>query len=302
MLPTLLVMGACTKDDDNSGTIPVEQLNVNANSTSIPYATGLEVPHLDSNNQFLARTTTYNGKKVLTYVMEYNKEKKHSKWVAFTFQADTRAINWKRANWDSTEWGGDPFQADPDIAAGERTELEDYYYEYPYVRGHLLASYDRVYSKDANEQTFYLSNISPMLSSFNSGDYSMWNEMEGNVQSWGRNSTFCDTLFVVKGGTIRDGEIATGDVNYLPLQKNGLTVPKYYFAAVLCKKMTETGATYKAIGFWFPHKPSLTGKLADYVIPVSELEVKTGIDFFCNLPDALEESVEENVMLSGWGM
>lgn len=296
-----LLWNGCSSND-NENTDSTEQLNENANDYAIPYATGLEMPRMDGRNYFLARTTILNRKTISTYNMEYNSGKKHSRWVAFTFQTDTRSTEWKRANWESTKWGGDPFQADPDIAATDRTELADYYGERPYVRGHLLASYDRVYSKDANEQTFYLSNITPMLSSFNSGDGSRWNDMESQIQAWGRNPVFCDTLFVVKGGTIRDDQIADGTQNYLPLQKNGLTVPKYYFSAVLCKKVSNRQSSYKAIAFWFEHRPVLTGNLKEYVMTVNELEEKTGIDFFCNLPDLLEESVEGSVNFASWGL
>lgn len=291
----VFVLIACSKDDEENIEVPVSTDNINANNGTL-YSMGLEIPHITDYNYFFPRTTTVNGKTIVTYSIEYNVEKKHSVWTAFTFQADTRSTEWKRSNWDSTSWGGDPFQPDPDLMSQERTDLEDYYYETPYVRGHIVASYDRVYSKDANEQTFYLSNISPMLSSFNSGSGSMWNPMEQIVQEWGRKSTFCDTLFVVKGGTIRDGEIATGAESYLPLQKHGLTVPRYYYSAILCKN----AGSYKAIAFWFEHKPSLTGSLRSYAITVDSLETLTGIDFFCNLPDVLETAVESSINISSW--
>jgi endonuclease G len=35
---------------------------------------------------------------------------------------------------------------------------------------------------------------------------------------------------------------------------------------------------------------------------VDELEAKTGIDFFCNLPDDIENRVEKSVSVKAWGL
>lgn len=44
--------------------------------------------------------------------------------------------------------------------------------------------------------------------------------------------------------------------------------------------------------------------LGDYVVNIKTLEEKTGIDFFCNLPDNVEKQVEEqnvNSIKNIWG-
>ena len=151
-----------------------------------------------------------------------------------------------------------------------------------FVRGHIVASYDRVYSKDANEQTFYYSNISPMYNRFNTG---AWSDCEGLVQGWGRNSGFCDTLYVVKGGTIREGEYRT--VGICP------TVPNYYFMALLCLKNNS----YKTIGLLFKHE---NGVSRTEVCTIDFLERFTGIDFFCNIPDNVENTIERQYSAGSW--
>ena len=50
-------------------------------------------------------------------------------------------------------------------------------------RGHLCASDDRVFSSEANKQTFYFSNLSPQFNSFNGG---YWVTFEQLVNSWVR--------------------------------------------------------------------------------------------------------------------
>ncbi|MEI3080089.1 DNA/RNA non-specific endonuclease [Paraprevotella clara] len=231
----------------------------------------------------------------MNYTVDWHKEKKHSRWVAFVFTNTTAGTSWNRNNWRGTEWNGivwkgDPFQADPDIPAGERTELEDYQ-KSGYNRGHLCASADRLFSMDANGQTFYLSNMSPQMGKFNQDD---WSDLEGQVQNWGRNSSFRDTLFVVKGGTILDNQIKE-------YTRSGMAVPKYYFMALLCKKYEGGQNTYKTIGFWVEHK-SYGGNpdLRSWAVSIDELEEKTGIDFFCNLPDRIEIPVEQTYNIESW--
>lgn len=179
---------------------------------------------------------------------------------------------------------------DKDIPSQYRTKLEDYK-NTGYNRGHICASADRLCSKDANEQTFFLSNIQPQINAFNVGT---WEEMEKKVRSWNNNS-FRDTLYVVKGGTIDKPE------QRLNPAKTGLLVPKYFFMAILCKNQDPSQYGYKALGFWIEHKANSDKNLKNYIVSIDELEEKTGIDFFCNLPDHIEEAVERNLVPTAWG-
>lgn len=61
---------------------------------------------------------------------------------------------------------------------------------------------------------------------------------------------------------------------------------------------------YRAIAFWAEQKDEWKtyDDLADYAITIDELERKTGIDFFCNLPDKTENEVEKKIVLNVWGL
>lgn len=112
------------------------------------YAGRIEIPKLKggSMNIFHTWTTTENGKKTVTYSYEYDCTKKHVRWVALTFDNVTSQKNVDRK---------DAYQPDPNIPAQYRTDRQDYYS--PYNRGHMVASSDRLYSREANSQTFYYS-------------------------------------------------------------------------------------------------------------------------------------------------
>ena len=249
------------------------------------YASMLEIPALKggSMNQFITHTTKRNGKDYPTYSLEYSYKYKHSYWIAYRF--------------DNTTGGNvgrnEAYKPDPELPSQYAAKHNDYTNS-GYTRGHLCASSDRQYSKEANQQTFYMSKISPQSGNGFNQSGSAWNTGEDKVQAWGYNiSRSTDTLYVVKGGTIGEGMIK----GYI---KNEIAIPKYFFMAVLFR----SGDNYKAIGFYMPHE-----NLKDdpdkkdpkkYLMSIDALEQETGIDFFHNLPDNIENTVEATYNVNDW--
>ena len=249
------------------------------------YASMLEIPALKggSMNQFITHTTKRNGKDYPTYSLEYSYKYKHSYWIAYRFDNTT----------DGNVGRNEAYKPDPELPSQYAAKHNDYTNS-GYTRGHLCASSDRQYSKEANQQTFYMSNISPQSGNGFNQSGSAWNTGEDKVQAWGYNiSRSTDTLYVVKGGTIGEGMIK----GYI---KNEIAIPKYFFMAVLFR----SGDNYKAIGFYMPHE-----NLKDdpdkkdpkkYLMSIDALEQETGIDFFHNLPDNIENTVEATYNVNDW--
>ena len=90
--------------------------------------------------------------------MEYDKSKKHSRWIAFRFDNQTKQQNVSRSD--------EPFDADPAIGSQYQRVQADFGKQ-GYDRGHLCASADRLYSREVNEQTFYYTNMSPQRNKYN---------------------------------------------------------------------------------------------------------------------------------------
>lgn len=267
--------------------------NGNGNSSYTPssdIAARMETPRIlsDGLTVVVSHDVAINGEKVVTYELEYDKSKFHSRWVAFRFDGNTRAQSVGRSD--------EPFMDDPSLSSTLHIGYKGF--GPGYDRGHLCASADRLYDRTANEQTFYMSNMSPQLSSFNQG---YWVTLESQVQKLGRSKTFSDTLYVVKGGTIKEGQIKS----YIT-RKNGnkVAVPKYYYMALLKVK----NGVYHSIAFWMEHKEygysynnkAPLSEIMNHAVSVNELEQLTGIDFFPNLPDATEEKVEDQKDINTW--
>lgn len=288
------------KSDNNNGSKTEVNANANPTTTNANYAR-LEFPHIKAsgNNLVIVHSTPEYG---INYSLEWDCTKKAQRWTCYEMDASNSAVNWKRPQWEGTSWGGDPFQEDPDIPQQYRTTLSDYKGS-GYDRGHICPSYDRQNSKEANEQTFYLSNMQPQINGFNAGVWlNMENQLHDPKKGW-NTSTFRDVLYVCKGGTIDNNSQILGYTNnkYATGTYNKLLVPKYFFAAILAVK----NGKYKAIGLWFEHKKNSDKVLSNYVVSIDELEKLTGIDFFCNLPDSIENKVESATkaeMLSDWGL
>lgn len=286
----------------------VTNVNANAAAAGKPYVTDYSIPHLDPANYYVEHSVSLNKQRVFNYALEWNAAKKHSAWVAFVFDSLTKRTLVKRT---------DAWNVDPSLSPAMQT-TESMHKSDGFDKGHLVASYDRVYSKEANEQTFYYSNLSPQFSSFNSD---FWASFEGLVQKWARSGRY-DKLYVTKGGTLNqllvsfegkkkgaDGVLPQTDAD--GFTKHGLACPKYYFMAILAYKggVSPVPDSYRAIGFWVEHREDYGYEynhfappevMKTYALSIDELEEKTGLDFFCNLPDELENRVEKNYNEKDW--
>lgn len=298
----ILVSGmifSCSKDDDEKGGGVIDKTNKNSNVwAGKPDAMRLEVPALrrSSGSYFIthyAKMSNTNSTQVFNYCLEFDSLNTHSRWVAFCFDDTTKVKGTGRSN--------EPFNADPYLPAACRIAGTAYSGS-GYTRGHLCASADRLFSNDANEQTFYMSNMSPQEYNFNSY---YWAELEMIIRNWAYSSKY-KKLYVCKGGTINSwqqlGQFTTSNINGKTVK---VTIPKYYFMAILAETPNKT---YQSIGFWVEHKnygygggnypaPSV---MKDHAVSIDELEEKTGIDFFCNLTDELENVVEKSKNLNAW--
>lgn len=230
----------------------------------------LELPALSSGAQNYFVTHYADGR--VNYSLEYDTQQRHSRWVAFSFD-DYTSRDAKTGRTEAWAW-------DPSIPKEYSTEY--LFRGSGYDRGHLVASADRRFSLEANKQTYYYSNMSPQISKLFNQSY--WAALETKVRTWGTNSRLRDVLYVAKGGTIRPDQVESYKAN------NVLIIPKYYWMALLLKK----GSNYHALGFWVEHRNYSSSERPGRAIALSidELEQRTGLDFFHNLPDDIEQRVE----------
>lgn len=204
------------------------------------------------------------------YSLSYNEPYEQAEWVAYVL---------KKSQLTSDQRKRPFFIEDPKV----KSKSADWrnYKGSGLDRGHLCPAGDRRFSVQAYNETFYTSNISPQDRDFNAG---VWNRLELQVRDWTRRY---NELFVVTGGILEPGlqEIGEEDVD----------VPRYYYKIIARGEPSNP----KILAFLFLGRES-TKPLRQFTVSVDEIEKRTGIDFFENLPDGLEEKLESGVVVGDW--
>lgn len=287
---------ACDDNEDNQDTNTSNVQNVNKNIVKDEAAVSrLEFPRLKGGRSIVIvyRTNDYSkyDNDRVNYAVEWDCDKKSQRWSCYQMH---------KGYTGSYSRVVDGYLNDPSLNKDDYWET-DYIYGSGYEHGHICPNADRKYSYMANYQTFYMTNMQPQYHKFNGYTSSgadrgegLWVRMEGKVRDWTPAST-SDTLYVCKGGTIDNEDQIIGRIN------GKLIIPKYFFMACLMKNSMG----YRAIGFWAEQQSNEwhdDEPLSTYVVTIDKLEELTGIDFFCNLPDNIENEVESKVALKAWGL
>lgn len=297
IIPLLLVLLFAACSSDNGGNEDKENdSNTNKNVVTTDKAVErLEFPKVKGGGSIVIvyRTddnTSYDKDRV-NFAVEWDTEKKAQRWSCYQMHQGYNG-SYTRVT--------DGYNNDTHNLSRDTYWEQDYYYGSGYDHGHICPNADRTYSHDANYQTFYLTNMQPQYHKFNGYSSSgndrgegLWLRLEGKVRSWSPRAA-TDTLYVCKGGTIDK------ESNIIERIKGKLIVPKYFFMALLLKNSQG----YRAIGFYMEQKNqwSTDVDLAEYAVTIDQLEQLTGIDFFCNLPDETENSIESKISLKVWGL
>ena len=217
------------------------------------------------------------------YTLLYNKEKNCPDWVAWKLTKEHLKGNISRKNND--------FQGDPDIDIEYRVTP----YEYKkcgYDRGHMCPAGDNKWSSVAMKECFYMTNMCPQTSTLNQR---WWNNLENACRRWAQKE---DTLYICCG-PIYEGETFKtigGRYNYSQKRKGiKVFVPTGFYKVVLSLKKGRE----KAIGFVYDNDDSHQ-PMSEKYMTVDEVEKLTGLDFFADLDDQLEEKVENTCNISDW--
>ena len=164
----------------------------------------------------------------------------------------------------------DDFRPDPDIAKHYQSVLDDYAGE-AYDRGHLVPAGDNTQSDDVMSESFFLSNMVPQVPNHNRG---IWKQLETAVRIWVNEGK---DIYVITGTFYNKEHKEIG---------KRVGVPDYMWKVIIDAK------SKKGIAFWFPNAPLPVADLPKYVVSISEIEVKTGINFNPKLPEKQQIELE----------
>ncbi|EKA7414653.1 DNA/RNA non-specific endonuclease [Vibrio parahaemolyticus] len=192
------------------------------------------------------------------YAVGYNYNTKNADWVAYHITAESVNITNKRSN---------AFQEDTEMPDYARSTLADYKGS-GYDRGHLAPSATMDFTQDSMKQSFLMSNMSPQLPGFNRVG---WRVLEEHVRD------LANELYVVTGPIYQGNEGTIG---------NGVAIPSAFYKVILDPSFDE------AIAFIVPHRDVSSSELANFITTIDEVERQTGLDFFAQTPDSIEDNME----------
>lgn len=241
----------------------------------------LELPATPEGLEYHANFFSMNGQTYRNYSYVWDREALVAHWVAYPL-ASVYLGSLSRT---------DKWAYDPNVPSQYQPNLTKSF-SGNYDRGHQLPSADRTCCTEANEQTFYFTNMTPQLDVLNQ---KIWASFETTVRDWSRNA---DTLYVVTGCTVKDSKTTATDRDGTKVK-----VPTGYFKAVLWYSSTSTqtseNAGFRGAAFYLEHRGYSESNINKSMsMSIDELEELVGMDFFPNLEAKVGKEIADRVEAS----
>lgn len=232
--------------------------------------------------------TVFPGEQLVkhaAFYLDYAEKYEVARWVAHIILPDVTFGTVTRTN---------DFRVDSSITTGSSVEADyflkfmkpDSTYSYDgfgYDRGHLAPSADFRWSQTALSESYFYSNMSPQLPEFNREG---WGELEDAIRGYMYRNPKTQ-LYVITGPILNDS---------LPRIERGVNkvaIPAYFW------KIAFDLNNQRAIGFLMPNA-KITKPLSSYAVTISELEKKTGLQFFTKLPPEVKQKISNQYVIKDW--
>ena len=217
-------------------------------------------------------------------IVAFNPKQNVSDWAAFRLRReDLKNPKVERK---------DNFRPDPEVPTANQVVHADYTHS-GYDRGHLAPAAAMKWSKEAMDDSFYMTNIAPQVGSgFNQH---IWKSLEQKMRQWACKR---GTLYVVTGPLYERGstEQISDDLDKNGVDDNGILVdvPSHFFKFAFDPNAVET------IAFILENRKLKTADLPKYLTSIDEIEARSRLDFLPDIWDGAEQSIESNAQPHLW--
>ncbi|MFT3783064.1 MAG: DNA/RNA non-specific endonuclease [Nibricoccus sp.] len=153
-----------------------------------------------------------------------------------------------------------------------------------YDRGHMAPNYAIAlrYGREAQEETFRMTNVCPQKHALNAG---AWKQLEQRIAA--NYPARFGEVWVLVGPVF--GEAPTR-------LKRRVAVPEAFFMIVI----DEAEGRVRAEAFLFPQDTPADADLQSFLTTIDEIENRTGLDFFSQLPKESENRLEAQRSTRVW--
>ena len=234
------------------------------------------LPKIDSLEELIAHRALF---------LVYDEEHEQAKWVLHKISTNIIEGKVSRTN---------DFRKDTLIKSGSaeekdyflktKNELGKYEYDgYGYDRGHLAPSADFRWSQRALSESYFYSNMSPQLPTFNR---EIWADLEGLVRSYVYENK--RPLIVYTGPVLKD------NLKKQERSINGVSIPEEFY------KVVVDFEARKGIAYILPQVGSKDYPVEYFATTIDEVESITGIDFLHQIDDETKASIERQKEINDW--
>ena len=211
-----------------------------------------------------------------SYITSYNKMTLTPNWVGWVLTAEHTDGEYGRK--------GHSFMEDFDVPKPRAIYSDIREGICGFQRGHMCPAGDNKWSFKAQKDAFLMSNICPQNGNLNQHD---WKYLEEACREWALRD---NVIFIVAGPVFYSDK-------YFRVGEHGIAVPEAFFKVVL--SFGNNGRQPRTIGFLYSNV-SGHHKMEYYVRPVDEIERITGLDFFYQLDDSIENVIESEFDFDYW--
>ena len=254
------------------------QTAATADSTAAPQGAGYEIPEWTDKSAAKLSDKTVPDQRLqrLAYTASYNCETRTPNWVGWVLTREHTDGEYAR--------NGRKFMEDTEVPEPRAAYSDIRESECGYQRGHMCPSADNKWSNKAQTEAFLMTNICPQNGELNQKD---WKYLEEACRDWANKY---GAVYIVAGPIFTTRP-------YRTVGEHEVAVPDAFFKVVL--RTGDKPEDTAALGFVYPNTDG-EHDMTHYVKTVDEVEALTGLDFFPQLDDEVEQRVEAHSQLGAW--
>lgn len=196
----------------------------------------------------------------LGYVLGYDLKQRLPRWVAYSIGSTKQRVPRTQK-----------FIVDPAIAREKQANPSDYR-QSGYDRGHMISPADLFFKGPVTvQEAFYMSTVTPQTPWLNRR---LWRDLEVRVRDTVQSRQ--QPAFVIAGPLFIDSSEGT-NFEFKTIGEGRIPVPTHYFRIMA---MATPDGGVDAFGLIAPNADDGTLELTHYMVPIREIEQKSGLKFF----------------------
>ncbi|MDR6195322.1 endonuclease G [Siphonobacter sp. BAB-5404] len=215
------------------------------------------------------------------YVLSYQPRKGIARWVGWHLQTSDLGSADRQ----------DDFRPDEDLPRNFTMIKPTDYTNSGFDRGHLCPSGDRTATASDNSSTFVMSNMIPQAPSLNRG---IWSDLEDYCRT---KVKLGSEAYIYAGGYGEGGKGSNGSANTIASGK--VSVPNRCWKVILIMPQGDNDVSrvgtekVEVIAVNMPNSQDVAGtSWRKWQVTVRELERTTGLGFFSELPQSVQDKIE----------